>query len=133
MNTNLARFAPLVLRLGLTALFLWFGFSQVTDPAGWLSWVPPWATGLSWISSQTLILLNGGFEIVLGLALAAGFYTRWAALFLSLHLFFIAYEIGYNDIGVRDFSLAISTLAVFFFGADEFTLDHSMRKAKVQL
>lgn len=74
------------------------------------------------------MLLNGGFETVLGLALAIGFWTRLVAFLLSLHLFFIAYEIGYNDIGVRDSALAISTLALSLFGPDKYTLDRMRQK-----
>lgn len=130
MNTT--RFAPLVLRLGLAALFLWFGLSQVVAPAEWLAWVPAWATTLSWISPETLILFNGGFESVFGIALALGFRVRLTALLLSLHIFFIAYEVGYNDIGVRDFAIGVSTLAVALSTPDTFTLDHSMRKDRME-
>ena len=120
-------FAPVVLRLALAGLFLWFGFSQVMDPSAWLSWLPAWAANLAWISPAGVVLLNGWFEIVLGAALAFGLFTRWAALLLSLHLFVIAYGIGYNDIGVRDFTLALTTLALSLGGADWLTLD---RQAK---
>ncbi len=125
------KWAPVILRVGLVALFLWFGLSQVTDPAGWTSWLPTWATTLPWVAPKTLILLNGGFETVLGIALAAGFYTRWVALLLSLHLFFIAYEIGYNDIGVRDFVLAVCTLALSAYGADEYSLQGLMGRGSI--
>lgn len=125
---NGQRWAPVILRAGLAALFLWFGLSQVMDPSGWISWLPTWAATLSWISPTTLVFLNGGFETVLGVALALGFYTRWVALLLSLHLFFIAYEIGYNDIGVRDFALAVSALALSAFGADEYSLEKMMKR-----
>jgi uncharacterized membrane protein YphA (DoxX/SURF4 family) len=124
-----SEYAPVVLRFGLVALFLWFGLSQVTNPGGWISWVPEWAISISWISPTAIVLLNGGFETIFGILLAVGFSTRWVALLLSLHLFFIAYEIGYNDVGVRDFVLAISTLTVALFGSDKYTLDR--RAAKI--
>ena len=119
-------FAPVVLRLGLAALFLWFGFSQVFEPSAWISWLPVWAANLTWISPTGLVLFNGWFEIILGVMLAVGLLTRWVALLLSLHLFVIAYEVGYNDIGVRDFVLAVSTLVLSLGGADWLTLDKRM-------
>ena len=122
-DARLSRFGPVLLRVGLTLLFLWFGLSQVTKPADWISWIPTWAQSLSFISPTMLVLFNGTFETVLGIALAAGFLTRWVALLLSLHLFLIAYEIGYNDIGVRDFVLALATLAISLNGPDIATLD----------
>jgi uncharacterized membrane protein YphA (DoxX/SURF4 family) len=118
--------APVVLRFGVTALFLWFGVSQLVDPAGWTSWLPTWTASLP-VAGKTLVLLNGAFETVLSLALAAGWYTRIAAALLGLHLFFIAYEIGYNDIGVRDFCLAVATCAVALYGADA-SFPNSSRK-----
>lgn len=125
-----------MLRGGLVFLFLWFGFSQVTAPGNWVSWVPEWLVvslsnptfGLD-MPAQTIVLLNGAFEVILGLALAAGFMTRWVALLLSLHLLLIAYEVGYNDIGVRDFGLAIATLSLFFFTPDQYTLDRKRNRA----
>ena len=124
MNTLSATvLAPTVLRFGLAVLFLWFGLSQVTNPEGWVAWVPEWPTAQTGISVEILVFLNGLFETILGTALALGFWTRLTAFLLSAHLFFIAYEIGYNDIGVRDFSLAIATLALALFGPDRYTLD----------
>ena len=123
-----AHLAPVVLRAGLVALFLWFGLSQLTAPGNWVSWVPEWPTTLLGLSPAVIVLLNGVFETVLGAALAVGFYTRWVSLALSLHLFFLAYELGYNDIGVRDFVLAVSTLSLSMFGPDEYTLDKRMNR-----
>ena len=114
-------FAPVVLRLGMAFLFLWFGISQLSAPSDWLSWLPAWTDALP-ITPTTLVLLNGGFEAVLGLLLAVGFLTRWAAVLLAAHLFFIAYEIGYNDIGIRDFCLAIATVAVTLFDKDRYSI-----------
>jgi hypothetical protein len=53
-----------------------------------------------------------------------GLYVRWVALLLGLHLLVIAYEIGYNDIGVRDTTLAIACFSLALFGSDDWTLDH---------
>ena len=114
--------APVVLRFGMVALFLWFGLSQITNPAGWTSWLPAWTSNIP-IAGTTIVLLNGAFETVLGIALAVGFWTRIVAGLLALHLLVIAYEIGYNDIGVRDFCLAIATAAVACFGGDKYSFD----------
>ena len=120
-------YAPVVLRAGLVLLFLWFGFSEVTDPGAWVSWVPQWTEALP-IGVKTIVFLNGLFEVILGIALAVGFWTRLAATLLALHLFFITFEIGYNDIGVRDFAIAIATVAVALFGPDAYTLDARSRR-----
>ena len=115
-----------MLRTGLVILFLWFGLSQVMAPGDWVAWVPQWTESLG-LSATMIVLLNGLFEVVLGVLLAIGFYTRIAALLLSLHLLFIAYEIGYNDIGVRDFALAVTGIALSLFGPDKYSLDNKLR------
>ena len=125
--SNSERFALPVLRAGLVALFLWFGLSQVLSPSDWIAWVPQWTESFG-LSATTVVLLNGLFEVVLGALLAIGFYTRIAALLLSLHLAVIAYEIGYNDIGVRDFVLAVATLSLALFSPDQFSLDKRMQR-----
>jgi|SRR3989344_2877458 len=120
--SSLSSYAPVVLRAGLVILFLWFGLSQVSAPGDWVSWVPEWTSAFG-VSASTIVLLNGAFEVVLGALLAVGFYTRVAALLLSIHLLFIAYEVGYNDVGVRDFVLAIATLSLALFEPDQYTID----------
>ena len=128
-SSKARRLAPIVLRFGLVILFLWFGLSQITDPAGWTSWLPSWTLNLP-VAGTTLVLLNCVFEVALGVALAAGFWTRIVAALLALHLFFIAYELGYNDIGVRDFCLAIATSAIALFGPDVYSLDEMRSRSR---
>ena len=126
---TLRSFAPLVLRLGLAGLFLWFGISQIMAPAEWIAWVPTWVPDFSGMDAQTIVLLNGGFEVVGGILLLFGLFVRWAALFLGFHLLVIAYEVGYNDIGIRDAALAVSCFSMSLFGADAWSLD---RKLSIQ-
>ena len=123
--TPLNTYALPLLRAGLVLLFLWFGLSQVSAPGDWLAWVPEWTRAFG-VSASTIVLLNGAFEVVLGALLAVGFYTRVAALLLSVHLLLIAYEVGYNDVGVRDLSLAVATLSLALFGPDQYTIDKRM-------
>jgi uncharacterized membrane protein YphA (DoxX/SURF4 family) len=102
----------LVLRYGLAAMFLWFGFSQLFDSVNWVSWVPGWAVELLHIPPAMIVLANGLFEVIAGALLAAGMFVRPVALLLAIHLAFITLEIGISAIGVRDFGLTISTLAL---------------------
>ena len=122
-NFNPNRFAPVVLRLGLAAVYIWFGLSQITDSASWTSWVPDWAVSVSGMSVSTIVLLNGWFETVAGVLLTLGFWTRWVALLLSAHMFLITFDIGLTAIGVRDFGLAMATLSLSLFGKDDYSLD----------
>ena len=120
-------YGPVILRLGVVLLFLWFGFSQIVDPMSWVSYLPDWTKSLHFAATQ-LVFLNGLFEVTLGFLIAIGFFTRIASLLLALHLFVIAYEIGYDPIGVRDFAIAMSTLSLAFMTPDHLTLDSRMSK-----
>lgn len=101
-----------ILRLGLAALFLWFGFSQLLDGVNWVSWVPEWAVNLLHIPPAMIVLLNGAFEVIAGGLIALNMFTRWAALLLALHLVVLVFDIGANAIGVRDFGLMAASFAL---------------------
>lgn len=119
---GLSRYAPLLLRLSLAGVYIWFGVSQLTSPNIWMSMVPDWATGMSGMTAATIINLNGWFEIVAGVLLVLGLFVRLLGVVLGGHLLLIARELGINAVGVRDFGLAGATLALALFGADDFSL-----------
>ena len=111
-----------LLRLGLAFVFIWFGISQLQNPSQWISFLPSWVA-LVPISAIGFVLINGLFEIVAGVLLALGAWTRITALLLALHLFGIAFSIGYNAIAIRDVGLAFATLALAIGGAGTFSVD----------
>ena len=119
MPSNQHEWGILVLRLGLAALFLWFGFSQLLDGLSWVWWVPEWAVNLLHIPPAMIVLANGSFEVVAGSLLALNIGVRWAALFLALHLAVLVFDIGPNPIGVRDFGLMMATFALVFLSKNE--------------
>lgn len=115
-------YAPAVLRVGSGLVLLWFGASQLTTPSEWVAWLPAWTLSLPF-GETALILANGAFEALLSVLLIAGFQTRLAAALLFLHTTHVMTMVGYNDIGVRDFGIAIAFLSIFLHGPDHFTLD----------
>ena len=119
---KLAPYAPAVVRIGMSLVFLWFGSSQLADTEAWTAWLPAWTDSLP-LNGENLVRLNGGFEVVFGALLLLGFYVRPVALLLALHMFQVASTVGYSEIGVRDFGLALATTSVFLYGADLYTLD----------
>lgn len=102
----------LVLRFGLSIVFLWFGFSQLFDSIQWVGFVPEWAVKLIHLPPAMIVLANGLFEVVLGTLLAMGFFVRYVALALALHLAVIALSLGLTATAVRDFGLTMATLAL---------------------
>ncbi len=121
MKTN--AYAPLVLRVALALVFLWFGAEQLLHAAQWTIWVPEWALALTGLSAETVVLVNGVAETALAVLLALGFFTRLAALLLALHTLLVAFDVGLTAIGMRDFGLAASALALALAAPDFATLD----------
>jgi uncharacterized membrane protein YphA (DoxX/SURF4 family) len=103
-----------VLRLGLSAIFLWFGFSQIIDSLNWVSSVPDWAVNFLHIPPAMIVMGNGAFEIVLGSLMAMGFFVRTISLILALHLIPITVDFGLVATGVRDFGIIIASLSLSF-------------------
>ncbi len=123
-NLNTSKYAPVITRYGMSLVFLWFGFTQVMGPESWTSLIPEFITNITHLSALTFVYLNGGMEIVLGILLIIGIYTRISALILALHLLFITIDVGYNAIGIRDFGLTLATLSIFFNGPDFLSLEN---------
>lgn len=65
MMSKHAKHAPVLLRVGIALVFLWFGFNQLLNAENWIMWLPPWAHTLP-ISANTFILINGTFEVMFG-------------------------------------------------------------------
>ena len=111
-------YAPSVLRLGMVAVILWFSLQQFMHNNQYTAYVPDSVVALSHMSAGMLVFFNAVFELVFGILLAFGWQTRLVSLLLALHLFDIMYVVGYGEIGVRDFGLAMATFVVFMNGPD---------------
>ena len=111
-------YAPALLRYGMSAVILWFSLAQFFNAALWLAYVPDSIVSATGLSAITLVYFNAVFELLFGVLLVFGWQTRIVAFLLAIHLFDIMYVVGYGEIGVRDFGLAIATLVVAMNGAD---------------
>jgi uncharacterized membrane protein YphA (DoxX/SURF4 family) len=121
--------APSLLRISMSLVFFYFSFSQLKDPSTWAGYVPKFLI-IGGISANNLVVINGFVELLFGLFLITGLYTRISSLILGLHLFGIALSIGFSPVGIRDFGLALATLTIFLFGPDRYTLDSKFEKKK---
>ena len=120
---NSKKYAPVIIRLGLAIVFLWFGFSQLFDQTMWLSLIPSSLVIATGISAKTFVILNGIFEVVMASMLALGIRIRIVAALLFLHLIVIIGDVGINPIGVRDVGLTLGLLAIVFHGPDSHSHD----------
>lgn len=124
---NMQKWSPFVLRIGISLVMIWFATQQFSNPSSWISYLPTWTQNLP-ISQIGFIYLNGWFEITFGLLMLVGFYTRIVALFLGLHLLGIAFSVGYNPTGVRDFGLSIALISIFLYGKSIWSVDQYLEK-----
>lgn len=115
-----------VVRIGVALVYIWFGFSQLLHPSMWTSLVPSYAATIIPTSVLNIVLLNGVFELIFGLLLLVGFWTRIAAGLLALHAIHIVTVVGYSPIGVRDFGIMMAAIGTFLNGIDSWTLEYKM-------
>lgn len=128
MNTDEQRtWGTRIIRYSLIVVLFYFGISQLVSPINWTGWLPTWTSAIP-IAPVTLIIMNGVFEVILALALLLGIYTRIVAVIAALHLAAITLDIGFTEIGVRDFGLTMATIALAFFGPDSWTIDSKRSK-----
>lgn len=120
------QYAPAILRLALSLVFIWFGLNQIFNQSIFIGYLPKWAFSLPF-STSVFLTINGVFETFFGTLLLFGLFTRIVALLLSLHLFGIAFSLGYNDIAVRDIGLALAAFSVFINGPDSWTVDTKLK------
>ena len=130
MNTSrLSAYAPVVVRFAIAAVLLWFGYNQLMHPDMWTRIVPTWASGI-FGSALTVVHINAGFEILMGLVLITGIWTRFVGAILALHLLSIASTLGFTAVGVRDFGLTFAALSIFFAGHDIWSFDRFLIKKR---
>src|SRR3989339_648763 len=127
---GMRQYAPVTLRLGMSFVFLWFGLNQFFNPAAFLGYLPPAIFESSF--AHAAVIANGIFEVVFGLLLALGLYTRITAAILALHLLVITIELGDNDIAIRDIGLTTATIAIALGGADIWCLETRLKQKKAK-
>jgi len=116
INTS---YAPIAVRGGIGFVFLLIGIDIWLHIDYWVTWLP----AFQFIEPATLMMFTGVFDIAIGILLLLGLFTRWVALFASLHLIGVMISLGYNDIMVRDLGLFLGSVAIWLHGPDKLCLD----------
>jgi len=124
---NYKEYAPILVRLSISLVFVWFGLTQIFSPGSLAGYLPGFAYDLP-LKPLTLIFLNGIFGTAFGLLLLTGLFTRISSFLLGLHLLGITFSLGYNDVAIRDLGLALTTFAITLYGPDKWCLDRRIKK-----
>ncbi len=101
----------LLLRIGLSGVFIYTGISIITSPGRWIDFLPDWIETL--ISSQTFLTAYGTLELALGILLLLGIFLPIISFLTFLNLLVIMIFAGIGDITFRDFGLSMAALALF--------------------
>ena len=118
------KYSTTIIRIALALVLLWFGIDEIINPENWFGYIPQWFNNFIPFSLETFFLLNGIFEIIIGVLLFIGLYTRIIAFIAAFHLLSITIAVGYNDIGIRDFGLTLMAVSLIFSGAGVLSLDN---------
>ena len=100
-----------VLRIFLGLVFLYFGWSSVTNPDVWIRLVPEWTNVFA--SATLLVRIHGVIEIALGILLIMNIGARYVAFVLFLDLLHVLTLLDFlSSTWMRDFGLAGALLSL---------------------
>lgn len=119
-------YAQIVLRISISFVVLWFGLNNIFNSELLVGYLPQYAYNFP-IEPLTIMLFTGIFETLFGALLFVGLFTRASSFLLAIHIFIIAVSLGYNDIAIRDYGLALATFAIFLQGPDKYCLDNKRK------
>ncbi|TSC79364.1 MAG: hypothetical protein G01um101425_644 [Candidatus Peregrinibacteria bacterium Gr01-1014_25] len=114
MQLSRSRLATGILIAGLALVVGMFGIEKLTEPLLWIGWMPPWMDGLFGMPVDTWLSVVGVAEIALAvlLIIPVRAVRRVGAALLCAHLLFVAIQVGWNDIGIRDIGLFSAAAAL---------------------
>jgi uncharacterized membrane protein YphA (DoxX/SURF4 family) len=124
-----SRYAPSIARFGVGIVFFIFGIDQLVNPENWVIWLPSFIYGFG-IDVINLIYVNGVFDLVIGVLLLAGIYTRIISFIGILHLLGVILSMGYNEVAVRDLGILLVLISIFLQGSDSLCIESLKRTKK---
>jgi len=113
------KYSQLCLRLGLAAVFLWFGIHKFINPTYWLNaWIPEnvqTAVAYFKLSGTDFIYILGIFEVLVGTSLISTIFIRLFSVLAIIFLAVIFITNGFSEIVVRDLGLIGGFAALIFW------------------
>lgn len=108
---NYRAIAGLLLRVSLGGLFLYFGLQALLEPNVALSYIPSY---VDFLATNTFITIWGVIEIIIGLMLVLGVFTKWAAFAAAALLVPIIISLGLNEVAYRDIVILFAALRLAY-------------------
>lgn len=114
---------PLVMRVFLGFVLLWFGVNEVLDSEYWSGYVPPLVASVLPFKVNLFVQMHGVVLSLLALSLFFNLYIRYTGfMVIGVLLSIIGGLImidGFNEIVVRDIGLFGLALAIWFHSFKE--------------
>jgi len=98
----------------LVFVFGWFGLDKLRSPILWSGFLPLWMDGLFQVGNDSWIVVIGILELLFALLLLVPIrrIRQTAAILIAAHFTGIIWQVGWNDVGVRDIGLLMSDVAL---------------------
>ncbi len=124
-------YGTLVARIGIAAVFLWFGIDKFVHTINWIGWVPEWMQSLIPMSMTNFMYMQGVIEAVIGFLLLIGYKVRFAGLLAVLTLAGVEIAMvgtGQTEMMLRDAGLLAASLSLFLTGSDCLSIDCLLKR-----
>lgn len=119
-------FSFFLLRISLGVVFIIFGIGKFTNDfwAETMRNIP--LLQMMPISMDALVIIDGTLEILTGLLLVLGLFTRIVSLVASLQLMAVLFFLKFQE--TRDIVLLAASLAIFLSGSKFLSIDNLRKK-----
>jgi len=113
------RYSNLFLRLGLAAVFIWFGVDKFLHPEYWLSaWIPQSVLLVAsrvGISGMDVVYASGVFELLVGASVLSNIFIKIFSVLALIFLVVVLFTFGINEVIIRDVGLMGGFLSLLFW------------------
>ena len=121
-----SHYGTFVARLGIGAVFLWFGIDKFVHVSNWIGWVPEWMVPLIPLSLTSFMYLQGFIEALCGTLLLIGYQVRLASMIAIITLLGVELAMigtGQTETMLRDAGLLAASVSLFLTGSDCLSID----------
>ena len=128
-----SHYGTFIARIGIAAVFLWFGLDKFIHTSNWIGWVPNWMQSAMPISITSFMYIQGVIETLTGILLLIGCWVRFAGLIGALTLIGVEVAMigtGQTEMMLRDAGLLAATLSLFLTGSDCLSIDCILKRRK---